>query len=48
MTMAKENKKKKVVTKSFEIYRLLKELLKYKRLTPEERSKTSEMELVDS
>ena len=49
MTMAKEKKKKvKHVHKYYEIYRLLKELLKYKLLTPEERSKTPEKKLVYS
>ena len=48
MTMTKKKKKIKNVCKSFEICRLLKELLKYKFLTLEERSKTPEMELVYS
>ena len=44
----KKEKKVKNVSKSFEIYRLLKELLKYKLLTPEEKFKTPEMKLVYS
>ena len=46
--MAKEKKKVKHIRKSFKTYRFLKELLKYKFLTPEERSKTPKMKLVYS
>ena len=46
--MTGKRKKKVNICKSFEIYRLLKELLKYKFLTPEELSKTPKIKLVYS